>query len=317
MSHRHLTITEREVIMSETAAGKNITQVARLVGRNKSTVSRELRRNLCGNNYSPSKAQSAYEERRCNCKRELILNDCKILLVVQECLQKHWSPEQIVGREKISISARTIYRAIDNGILDKRYKECLRRKGKAYKYKRNGEETRGKLVDCQPIDIRPPEIAARYRIGDWEGDTVLGTPGTGGIVTLVDMNTRFLVALKVKDKGARTVAEQVLRGLDGLPCHSITFDNGKEFARHKEMAAGLGTQVYFAHPHSPWERGTNENTNGLIREYLPKGTDFRNYTDEDVEAVVKSLNNRPRKVLDYKTPAEAFLQNSVAFGLTN
>lgn len=315
MSQKHLTIFEREKILAAKSEGKTISQIAVAIGRNKSTVSRELRRNSDGKTYSPSNAQALYRSRRMFCKRELVLHNEEIFNVVKAGLGKHWSPEQIVGRFNLAISVPTIYRAFRSGLLDKCFKRCLRRRGKPYK--RTGEETRGKLVGCKSIENRPAEVLSRKRFGDWEGDTVLGSPGTGGILTLVEMKSRFVVAEKINDKRSDTILEGVMKGLSEYPCLSITLDNGKEFACHKSIEEILDTEVYFAHPHSPWERGTNENTNGLMREFLPKGSDFRNYPKEYTKAVVDILNNRPRKVLGYKTPAEVFFQIPVAFGLTN
>ncbi len=143
-----------------------------------------------------------------------------------------------------------------------------------------------------------------------------GKPGTGGLVTVVDRKARLLLAAKIEDRTAAAVQFALIRLLDGLECRSLTTDNGKEFARHREISAALGAPVYFAHPHSPWERGTNENTNGLIREYLPRGLDFRGVRNDDVLRIVERLNKRPGKCPGFRTPREAFFNFPVAFGLT-
>ena len=194
-------------------------------------------------------------------------------------------------------------------------RKYLRRRGKTYKRKTR-QDGRGHIKDTVSIELRPKEVEQRLDIGNWEIDTVLGKPGTGGLVTVVDRKTRLLLAAKIEDKTATTVQAALIRLLKGVECRSLTTDNGKEFARHKEVSAALGVPVYFAHPHSPWERGTNENTNGLIREYLPKGIDFREVRNDDVLRIVERLNNRPRKCLGFRTPNEAFFNLPVAFGLT-
>ena len=147
-------------------------------------------------------------------------------------------------------------------------------------------------------------------------DTVLDKPGTGGLLTVVDRKARLLLAAKIEDRTAAAVQVALIRLLDGLECRSLTTDNGKEFARHREISAAQGAPVYFAHPHSPWERGTNENTNGLIREYLPRGLDFRGVRNDDVLRIVERLNKRPGKCPGFRTPREAFFNFPVAFGLT-
>ena len=175
------------------------------------------------------------------------------------------------------------------------------------------QDGRGCIKDTVSIERRPKEVEQRLCVGDWEIDTVLGKPGTGGLVTVVDRKTRLLLATKIEDKTAAAVQVALIHLLKGVECRSLTTDNGKEFARHKEVSAALGVSVYFAHPHSPWERGTNENTNGLIREYLPKGIDFREVRNDDVLRIVERLNNRPRKCLGFRTPNEAFFQFACCF----
>ena len=202
-----------------------------------------------------------------------------------------------------------------SGRLSFEARKHLRRRGKPYKRKTR-QDGRGHIKDTVSIELRPKEVEQRLDIGNWEIDTVLGKPGTGGLVTVVDRKTRLLLAAKIEDKTATTVQAALIRLLKGVECRSLTTDNGKEFARHKEVSAALGVPVYFAHPHSPWERGTNENTNGLIREYLPKGIDFRVVQSDDVLRIVERLNNRPRKCLGFRTPKEAFFNLPVAFGLT-
>lgn len=205
--------------------------------------------------------------------------------------------------EQLSLSVPTVYRGIRRGLLGA-MRPLLRRKGKVFVPK--GTETRGKLKDCVSIEQRPQEVRSRTTPGRWEGDTVLGANGAGCVVTLVERVSRYLVAALLRSRASNPLTEAVLRILDGAPCSSITVDNGKEFARHARMSSVLGAPVYFAHPHSPWERGSNENTNGLLREYLPKGKDFRSVSREELDHYVSLLNNRPRKCRGWRTPAEVY-----------
>mgnify|MGYP001278168451 CR=1 FL=1 len=307
MSYHHLTAEQREKILL-LKDKMSYADIGREVGCHKSTVSREFSRNGGPYEYSGVCAQRRYEECRTRSHRlPKLLVFPEMRECIEECLKDYWSPEQIVHGEKLSISVPTIYRAIHKGILSRKiFEPCLRRKGKPYT--RKGTETRGKLSGCTSIDERPQDAENRTRLGDWEGDTVLGKQGTGCLVTLVDRTTRLTLAGKLPGKHADPLAEVVTKILGGKPCETITFDNGKEFARHQEMANALRTDVYFAHPHSPWERGTNENTNGLLRQFFPKGKSMAHVSQEDVDAAVHLLNNRPRKCLGWKTPLEAFLE---------
>ena len=180
------------------------------------------------------------------------------------------------------------------GRLSFEARKHLRRRGKPYKRKAR-QDGRGHIKDAVSIELRPKEVEQRLDIGNWEIDTVLGKPGTGGLVTVVDRKTRLLLAAKIEDKTASAVQTALIRLLEGMECRTLTTDNGKEFAQHKEVSAALGAPVYFAHPHSPWERGTNENTNGLIREYLPKGIDFREVRNDDVLRIVEQDRKSTRR----------------------
>lgn len=305
MSHKHLTPKERESILFFLAQNCTITEIADMLGRNKSTISREVKRNSIDNRYSPHEAQKLYKNRRKRCAPKIKLMDSQLASAVAERLKLSWSPEQIVGRDKLNVSVPTIYRAFKSGLLSQKIKIHLRRKGKPYR-QRGVQERRGRLTECLSIEQRPVEVLERGRVGDWELDTVLGKQGTGGMVTSVDRKSRFLLAGKIKTKAAEEVTAVLNSTLAGKPVHTLTTDNGKEFAGHKTVSATLGVPMYFAHPHSPWERGTNENTNGLLREFLPKGLDFRKVSDEDILRAVDLINNRPRKCLCFKTPAEVF-----------
>lgn len=317
--HKHLTLEERERIMYLIAQGKSITYIANKLGRNKSTISRELRRNENNGEYIPSLAQRQYETRRKRCRPHIKLSGELYRYVKDKFLNHQWSPEQIAGRLKYenaqdTVSYTTIYRGIYAGLFDDPNKSHgnrgvirkLRHRGKS-RHTRNYEEKRGKIQISNMIDSRPEEANNRSRLGDWEADTVLGKKGKACIVSLVDRKSRYLLGGKSENKTADKVNEVIKNKLEGEPLKSITPDRGKEFSNHKEITEHFdGVQFYFPHPHHPWERGTNENTNGLIREYFPKGFDISNITDEYIQQQFYEINTRPRKCLGFKTPYEVY-----------
>jgi IS30 family transposase len=323
MSHyNHLNILERENILCYFTMGLSMGMIGQKIGRNKSTVSRELKRNWNDSGYSPSMAQSKYERRRAVCGRKSILSDettiKKIRVLIQE---KKWSPEQIERRLKfennpLKISYTTIYRAIDKGVLtrledgalgQRGFKIYLRHKGKPRVKK--GTETRGKITISNELSDRPKGATERTRIGDWEADTVLGKQNSSCLVTLVDRMTRMTLCAKVSGKRKAPVAEAMIKMLSTLPpkwVQTITPDRGKEFAAHPEVTTALdGVQFYFPPPHQPWQRGTNENTNGLLRELSPKGYDMDKLSETQIQLFCYNLNHRPRKCLNWRTPYEA------------
>jgi IS30 family transposase len=230
-------------------------------------------------------------------------------------LNQEWSPEQISGRlsvqgNQISISTGTIYRYIhDNkvagGVLYKKLRRGLKKKRKKY----GSADNRGQIPDKRMIDQRPEYVNSRNTFGHWESDSMVGCNHKSYIATHVERKSRYLVAAKLASKSAADYNQASLKKLRQLPIRmfkTITVDNGKEFAEFKTMEKELQAKVYFAHPYSSWERGTNENTNGLIRQYFPKGTDFNLISQKEIDKVVDKLNNRPRKCLGYRTPAEVF-----------
>lgn len=229
-------------------------------------------------------------------------------------LDQYWSPECIAAlwnrehpTDKISFS--TIYRWLKAGLLTGySKKKHLRRRGKRIQTRNANYNT---IHPDRLIEQWPDEIKNRSRIGDWEGDTVYGGVGKGFLVTLVDRNSRYLTASLVMTRSPDDTRESMLHALKGLPVKSISLDNGSEFARFHEIEKDLNTLIYFAKPHAPWQRGTNENTNGLLRFFFPKGYDFRLLSEPELQEVVDLLNNRPRKCLDWKSPAQIFA-NSVA-----
>ena len=320
MSYLHLSIEQREIIWVMRCAGYSFRVIAETIHVNKSTVSREIKRNGGIEKYLPCKAHINYFQKRQNCRPKKILEDKELFNYVKErFLNEQWSPEQIAERKNKEkgnhvISYITIYRAIYDGLFDEEAKTHskvgaaykLRRKGKSLKGK-YGKKKRGGIKISNKLEDRPKEADSRERIGDWEADTVIGKKGKACLVTLDDRKSRFLVANKAEDKSAPAVTKKMIEGLKGKKCLTITPDRGTEFANHSEVTKELGgVPFYFPQPHQPWQRGTNENTNGLLREYFPKGKDISEFSDEYIQAVIEKINKRPRKCLDWKTPYEVF-----------
>ncbi len=324
MSHyQHLTIKERESILFMSGEGKGIRGIAKALGRAASTISREISRNKHRDVYSPFGAEKAYRNRRKRCCRKKILSIPENREIVQKLFfEQQWSPEQIANRLKkecsgVVVSYTTIYRAIYAGLLEKEKlshgargaARKLRHRGKK-RHTKNTEETRGKIRISNPIEERPVEANMRSELGHWEADTVAGKTGSSCMITLTDRKSRFLLLKKVPKKNAEFVKQGILELLSALPpeyVRSVTPDRGKEFSRHAEITEKMGgLQFYFPKPHAPWERGTNENTNGLIREYCPKSVDLELFDDSYFVTLANKLNHRPRKCLGWNSPYEVF-----------
>ena len=318
--YKHLTLEEREKILYFSAKEYSVTDIAKELGRNKSTISRELKRNREGSQYLPSKAQQKYAKRRKTCKPHKRLDNPELFQLVREKFLEHqWSPEQIAGRlalehHKTIVSYATIYRAIYSGMLDtgrrprgnKGVIRKLRHRGKL-RHSKQHEERRGKIKISHEISQRPAGAANRSRRGHWEGDTVAGVKGKACLVTLVDRKSRYLLGGKADAQKADAVNAVMIQALRNEPLRSITPDRGKEFAKHAEVTAALDqVKFYFPLPHHPWERGTNENTNGLLREYFPKWKDLSDIPDSYIQEKFDELNKRPRKCLGYRTPFEVY-----------
>ena len=322
--YRHLTLEEREMIMALCHEGRRISEIARIIGRNRSTISRELKRNrLWKHVYIAVRAQQMYENRRVPCRRHMRFENPELFHLVRNLFLVHrWSPEQIAGRiamerPDLRVSANTIYRAVYGHLFDYRpsvrYKGLaarLRHKGKR-RHRRGKEELRGRIRITNLLCDRPEEADKRLRRGDWEADTVAGKLGGACAVTLVDRRSRFLLLGKSSERKAGPVCSKMTAMLCGHPCLSITPDRGKEFALHEEVTRTLGVPFFFPLPHHPWDRGTNENTNGLVREYLPKGCDMSKLTDSEMNWIQNELNMRPRKCLDFRTPHEVFFSETL------
>lgn len=311
--YKHLTIKEREKLYEMRILGAGIRKIAREMGRSPSTISRELKRNT--EQYSPSDAQTAYHARRKNSVRKYVLADQELNRQVRFFLgHMYWSPEQIAGRLQSEgrsfVSTSTIYRALENGVLRDTLRYYLR-----IKYKKHGKiKKRRKNCFHRSISERPAEADQRMA-GHWEGDTVVSAKGHKVIATITDRRSRYLVTGLAANKEAPSVNKIIIRQLMPLKdqVKSITFDQGSEFSRPHELETLLDTDVFFAHPHSPWERPTNENTNGLLRQFIPKRRNLNDLTEQDLSFFTSLLNLRPRKCLNWLTPYEVFFDSLLHF----
>jgi IS30 family transposase len=311
MCHQ-LTVEERDRLAQLRGDGASKKEIARALKRSPSTISREIHRNSTEDEYLPGQAHRLAACRRRDRPLERKMDHPDLNHDVRSGLSQEWSPEQIAGRSKIDhpddtdrhVSPQTIYTWIENDESCSHWKEHLRRRGKRPARKKAAPDS-----DAARIHDRPEVIEQRLRLGDFEGDTVLGPPGTGGLATLVDRKSRFTIATKIQSKDADHVHAKLkhrLLELDEARRHSITFDNGTEFARCHRLEKHLEMELYYADPGCPYQRGTNENTNGLIRQYFPKGTKFQDITHAEVRDVENRLNRRPRKCLGWKNPEEVF-----------
>ena len=309
-----LTLEERDHLAQLRHQGADQKEIAHALGRSPATISRELRRNRTDGEYFAAQAQQATQRRRA--ERPLVrkMDDLDINEAVRAGLTHEWAPEQIAGRMQQQnsarqVSAQTIYTWIKHDEYREHWEAFLRRRGKRPFRRKNTENTGA----AARIAERPEVIEQRLRLGDFEGDTVLGPPGSGGLATLVDRKSRFTIIVKIQSKNADHVHEKIkqrLKELDEERRRSITFDNGTEFARCHRLEKHLGMKLYYADPGCPFQRGTNENTNGLIRQYFPKGTDFRDISHYEVRQAEKLLNDRPRACLGFRTPAEVFFDKT-------
>jgi IS30 family transposase len=311
MRYKQLTQEERYQISALLKAGHAQSEIAMILNRDKSTISRELRRNTGLRGYRPKQAQRLAAERR-QSKIQPRITDA-VWVSVERLLRQDWSPEQISlwlkAEKQIVISHEWIYQYV---LQDKhfggelyRHLRCQKQRRKRY----GSYNRRGQIVDRVSIDDRPAIVDRRSRIGDWELDTIIGKNHQQAIVSLSERKSRFTLIHKVERKTAQCVSRAIIKLLKPFSDRVITLtsDNGKEFAEHKKIADKLNAKFYFAHPYASWERGLNENTNGLIRQYFPKGSDFTNITQKEINQVMRKLNNRPRKCLGIKTPNQVFL----------
>lgn len=314
-TYHQLTQAQRYQIYALRKTKHSLAEIAEVIGVHKCSVSRELKRNQGKRGYRPQQAHDLALGRR---SKALPRITAEVWRLVERLLRQDWSPEQISGRLKkeqgLQISHEWIYHHIlankrASGDLYKHLR-CQKKRRKRY----GTYDRRGKLPNCRSIEERPAIVNTRKRLGDWEVDTILGRKHKQAIVTLTERKSRFTVVSKVKRRTAQAVRKQVCRML--LPfkpkVHTLTSDHGKEFADHEQIAETLDLKFYFAHPYAAWERGTNENTNGLLRQYFPKKSDFQSVSNRALEQTMTRLNFRPRKTLRFKTPFEVFYFSSVA-----
>lgn len=324
MSYTELSIEERATIQVGQYQDLSQREIARLLGRSPSTISREFRRNQSLNGgYVAHVAQAHTRDRRIVCRpaRKLIPGNERFELVLH-LLRERFSPEQIAGKlrvmkinfEEAYVCRETIYKAIyamPVGELRKELVQCLRQGKSTRRPRAGGVDRRGQIPDMVSIHLRPPEVEDRLMPGHWEGDLIKGKNNASAVGTLVERSSGYLMLVKMNDATATSAVEGFSAALNGMPLaarKSMTYDQGKEMARHAELTQKTGIAVYFADPHSPWQRGTNENTNGLVRQFLPKGTDLSKYTQEELDKFAYLLNIRPRKRFNWLCPIEVFTQ---------
>lgn len=315
MSYTQLAQEQRYQIYALLKMGHNRTEIAAVIGTHKSTISRELDRNRGQRGYRPKQAHHRALSRR-NHSRIRILPETWEM--VETKLRLDWSPEQISGwlsrQHAIQVSHEWIYQYI---LADKqaggnlyRHLRCQKKRRKRY----GSYDRRGKLPNRVSIEERPKIVAQRLRIGDWEVDTLIGKGHRQAIVTLTERKSRFALLRKVNRRTADQVGDAVIDLLQPVTdrLYTLTADNGKEFAEHERITHELQADFFFAHPYAAWERGANENMNGLIRQYIPKNHDLASVSDGDLVLIMKRLNHRPRKCLDFLSPFEVFFDQSVA-----
>jgi IS30 family transposase len=324
-----LTLAEREEISRAVVAGRSIRSIAMALGRAPSTISRELRRNGGSGGYRASSADQAAWDRAHRPKVCKLVRNRALAHLVASKLHLEWSPEQIAGwlrrtypdDESYQVSHETIYRSLfiqARGALKKELLAHLRRTRGMRRSRHHTQKTgiHGRIVDAVPISERPARVEDRAVPGHWEGDLLFGSKNSQ-IATLVERQSRYLMLAKVNGKDTETVVSALIKHAQKLPhelYQSLTWDRGKEMADHKRFTLATDIKVYFCDPQSPWQRGSNENTNGLLRQYLPKGIDLSTYSQAKLNAIARRLNERPRKTLDYVTPAERFHQSVASTG---
>ena len=324
-----LTLAEREEISRAVVADQSMHSIATSLGRAPSTISREIKRNGGQECYRASQADQAAWDRAHRPKSCKLVQNRALAHIVAGKLQWEWSPEQIAGwlkrtypgDENYQVSHETIYRSLfiqARGALKKELLQHLRRTRAMRRSRHHTQKTgdHGRIIDAVSISERPATVEDRAVPGHWEGDLLFGGRNSQ-IATLVERNTRYVMLVKVAGKDTETVVNALIENARKLPQElykSLTWDRGKEMADHKRFTLATDIKVYFCDPQNPWQRGTNENTNGLLRQYFPKGTDISSYSQAKLNAVARRLNERPRKTLNYETPAERFSQSVASTG---
>ena len=320
--YSQLSTSERNQLQRSLNQGMSLRAIAKATGRSVSTLSRECLRGGSRLDYDAVEGSAWARSHRRRGSRKLLVGSPLAELVEQQIIHHAWSPEQIAGRLRMEhpedssqrVSHETIYQYIyahPTGELKKLLVGSLRQRHSKRRPRSRGKDRRGGLRNMRSIRERPAEAQAREIPGHWEGDLIKGAYNGSAIGTLVDRSTRFVILARVDDSSAEAVLEGFTRRLRTLPKalrKTLTYDQGKEMARHEELEKRVHLRVYFADPHSPWQRPTNENTNGLLRRYFPKGTDLSPYSQQYLTRVAEELNNRPRKSLGFRTPAEVMAE---------
>jgi len=328
-SARVLTLAEREEISRAVVSGDSMRSIAASLGRAPSTISREIERNGGMESYRASQADQAAWDRARRPKVCRLAENRALARLVAEKLQLEWSPEQIAGwlkriypdDSRCQVSHETIYRTLfiqSRGALKKELLEHLRRTRIMRRSRHHTQKTddHGRILDTVSISERPATVEDRAVPGHWEGDLLFGNQSSQ-VATLVERKTRYVMLVKLPSKDTETVVDALIKHARKLPQQlykSLTWDRGKEMADHKRFTLATDIKVYFCDPHNPWQRGTNENTNGLLRHYLPKGTDLSTYSQARLNAIARCLNERPRKTLNFETPVERYRQTVASIG---
>jgi IS30 family transposase len=324
MTYHHLSLDERNQIQQQLNQGHGVRAIAQTLNRHQSTISREIRRGISRTQtqtYCASQTHATSQQQRHRGHGKLSL-DHPNWPTIRDYLDQGWSPQQITGRLKHMhpdqptwvVSHQTIYtfiHALPRGELKKELLSYLRKKGKPSKA---STDARGKIANMRLIHDRPEEIGGRSIGGHWEGDLIKGAGNKSAVGTLVERKSRFVVLVKLPDATAASVLQGFSEAFERIPAvirESMTYDQGKEMACHEELSERIKMDIYFCDPHSPWQRGSNENTNGLIREYLPKGIDLSTFDQDYLDKIARALNGRPRKVLGFLTPEEVFSQEVI------
>jgi len=315
--YTHLGQEECEQIFLLLKDGKNQNEIANIIGRDKSTISRELSRNVHQkfNVYLPDTAARKAEKRKEKGRKQQYLDkDSELKQYMLDKLKLGWSPEQIEGRIKMDIGKYLNYESIYQYIYNlagrkENLRQYLRRAHRIRRKKNGRKHQKGKIPNRVDISLRPKEVETRKQFGHWEGDSLIYKRHSQALASHTERKTRYIVGKKAKDRTAKERVRLTNGYFSQLPPEArktITYDNGLEFSAHEEITAAIGTEIYFAQPYASWQRGSNENSNGLIRWYLPKNTDLDSLTDEELSAIIKLINGRPRKCLNWKTSNEAF-----------
>ena len=339
-SYNHLSADERATLMVMLERGAEPAAISRHLGRDRSTISRELARNNArprrdgdqDTNPSPVPYDAIRAAERARALKHTatvspkLAPDTALFGIVHEQLRKGWSPEQIAGVLKRAsadnpsrtVCHETIYTAIyvtPRGELRRSLIDCLRQSTGKRRPRSRGADRRGTIPDMTSLHVRPPEIEDRLVPGHWEGDLIKGARNQSSVGTLVERTSRLVLLARMDDataEGALAGFTRTLNRVHGSMRKTLTYDQGKEMARHKDLAVATGVAVYFADPHSPWQRGSNENTNGLLRQYMPKGTDLSTLTQDDLDAIAWRLNTRPRKIHGFRTPIDLFRDHVIS-----